>query len=191
MYYWCVVILIMMGINMFILLLLSQNTVETVTYDIFLDNLQAGEITQVEVRDDSIYYKIASDEETSIVYNTVRMQDTSLVDRLYDAGVTFTEVLATEPSIFSTIISTVIMLVIFSLIWQFIMRKLMGKAGGMGNAMSFGKSNAKVYVAAQTGKTFQDVAGQDEAKEALTEIVDFLHHPDKYTEIGAKLPKGA
>ncbi len=205
-YYWCVASLIMMVINIFILPLFSQNTVETVTYDVFLGSLQAGEITQVEVRDDSIYYKIASEEietlesdetstlfggEKTVVYQTVRMQDTSLVDRLYDAGVTFTEVLATEPSIFSTIISTVVMLVIFALIWQFIMRKVMGRTGGMGNAMSFGKSNAKIYVAAQTGKTFRDVAGQDEAKEALTEIVDFLHHPEKYAEVGAKLPKGA
>ncbi|WP_317855566.1 ATP-dependent zinc metalloprotease FtsH [Chakrabartyella piscis] len=203
-YYWCIALLIIMAINTFILPLFAQSNVVTVTYDVFLDSLQADEITQVEVRDDSIYYIIETDEvedssetlitlnqEKPTVYQTVRMQDTSLVDRLYEAGVTFTEVLAAEPSLFSTIISTVIMIAVFSLIWQFIMRKIMGKSGGMGNAMSFGKSKAKIYVAAQTGKTFKDVAGQDEAKEALTEIVDFLHHPEKYAEVGAKLPKGA
>ena len=83
------------------------------------------------------------------------------------------------------------MFVVFFLLWQFVMKKAMSKMGGIGNAMSFGKSNAKVYVKAQTGKTFKDVAGQDEAKDALREIVDFLHNPQKYTEIGASMPKGA
>ena len=117
------------------------------------------------------------------------MDDPQLVERLYEAGVSFGEV---QPKEMSPVVSSLIMFVGFFLLWQFVMKKAMNKMGGMGgNAMSFGKANAKVYVKAQTGKTFKDVAGQDEAKEALREIVDFLHYPDKYAEVGAKMPKGA
>ena len=95
-----------------------------------------------------------------------------------------------HPSVFANILSWVLPFLFFILIGQLIMRSMMKKMGG-GNAMTFGKSNATIYLTSQTGKTFADVAGQDEAKEALTEIVDFLNHPDKYNAIGAKLPKGA
>ena len=127
-------------------------------------------------------------ENTQKVYSTVRMDDPQLVERLYNAGASFGEV---KPREVSPWFSTLVMFVVFFLLWQFVMTKAMSKMGGIGNAMSFGKSNAKVYVKAQTGKTFKDVAGQDEAKDALREIVDFLHNPQKYTEIGASMPKGA
>ena len=127
-------------------------------------------------------------ENTQKVYSTVRMDDPQLVERLYNAGASFGEV---KPKEVSPWFSTLIMFVVFFLLWQFVMKKAMSKMGGIGNAMAFGKSNAKVYVKAQTGKTFKDVAGQDEAKDALREIVDFLHNPQKYTEIGASMPKGA
>ena len=127
-------------------------------------------------------------ENTQKVYSTVRMDDPQLVERLYNAGASFGEV---KPREVSPWFSTLVMFVVFFLLWQFVMKKAMSKMGGIGNAMSFGKSNAKVYVKAQTGKTFKDVAGQDEAKDALREIVDFLHNPQKYTEIGASMPKGA
>ncbi len=199
-YYWGVATLIMIGINFLIsAFLIDSPEIKSVTYDVFLDDLEDGKISEVQVLETSIHYQLtedtATDASTSIpetVYTTIRMTDNSLVDRLYDADVKFTETLPKEPNaLLNTIISTVIMIAIFSLIWRLFMSKSVGKSGGMGNAMSFGKSNAKVYVPAQTGMTFKDVAGQDEAKEALTEIVDFLHHPEKYAEIGAKMPKGA
>lgn len=201
-YYWFIALLLIGGFNMFVLPLFVNNNVQTVTYDVFLDELKTKNVEEVQVTTDTIYYTLLAVEEVEvestsiisslssdeIVYNTVRMEDTMLVNRLDEAGVRFTEV---KPKEVSPWVSTLIMLLVFSLIWKFFLSKMMGKMGGAGNAMSFGKSNAKIYVKAQTGKTFQDVAGQDEAKEALNEIVDFLHHPDKYAEVGAKLPKGA
>ncbi len=168
---------------------------EKVSYDVFLGDLKNENVSEVQVNEDNIYFilKGTKDGETGVqpekVYVTSRMDDSMLVDRLDKAGVKFNEV---KPKQLSPLISTVIMLVVFALFWRFVMSKMTGKMGGMGgNAMSFGKSSAKVYVKAQTGKTFVDVAGQDEAKEALTEIVDFLHNPFKYTVVGAKMPKGA
>ena len=123
-----------------------------------------------------------------MLYCTVRMQDNMLVDRLYAAGANFS---AIEPKEVSPWMSSLIMFLLFFLFWRLVFGRMMKKGGFGANAMAFGKSNAKVYVKAQTGKTFKDVAGQDEAKEALKEIVDFLHNPAKYTSVGAKMPKGA
>ena len=162
--------------------------------------MQNKNISQAEVNEDVIYFYLKDEgksdkagttifsENTQKVYSTVRMDDPQLVERLYNAGASFGEV---KPREVSPWFSTLVMFVVFFLLWQFVMKKAMSKMGGIGNAMSFGKSNAKVYVKAQTGKTFKDVAGQDEAKDALREIVDFLHNPQKYTEIGASMPKGA
>ncbi len=201
-YYWSIAMLIILAINIFVVPLFSGSAITTVTYDVFLDDLEAKKISEVQVMEEAIYYTLISDEpvseeqESSMfaqenVYGTVRMSDSLLVDRLDQADVKFTESLPKEPNpLFNMIISTIIMVVILSLIWRFVMSKMMNKMGG-GNAMAFGKSNAKIYVKAQTGITFADVAGQNEAKEALGEIVDFLHHPQKYAEVGAKMPKGA
>ncbi|WP_352400358.1 ATP-dependent zinc metalloprotease FtsH [Anaerotignum sp.] len=195
-YYWLMVLLLMGIINVFFLPLFTKDAVEKVSYDVFLGELKGENISEVQVNEDDIYFvlKGVKDGDTQVapekVYITGRMDDSMLVDRLDKAGVKFNEV---KPKEISPWVSTLIMLVVFSLIWRFVMSKMMGKMGGGigGNAMSFGKSNAKIYVKAQTGKTFADVAGQDEAKEALGEIVDFLHNPAKYTEVGAKMPKGA
>jgi cell division protease FtsH len=122
------------------------------------------------------------------VYCTVRMDDTELVERLYQSGATFSQVKPAETNVLLVLfMSYGIPILLFILVWRLLMRRM----GGGGGAMSFGKANAKVYVKAQTGITFADVAGQDEAKESLTEIVDFLHNPQKYADIGATLPKGA
>ncbi|WP_312060620.1 ATP-dependent zinc metalloprotease FtsH [Anaerotignum sp.] len=194
-YYWILALLAMFLFNTFLLPLFTKEAMEKVSYDVFLSDLKNENVSEVQVNEDNIYFilKGTKDGETGVqpekVYVTSRMDDSMLVDRLDNAGVKFNEV---KPKEFSPLISTVVMLVVFALFWRFVMSKMMGKMGGMGgNAMSFGKSNAKVYVKAQTGKTFVDVAGQDEAKEALTEIVDFLHNPFKYTVVGAKMPKGA
>ena len=199
-YYWLIALLIMGVINMFFLPFMTKNTIEQVNYDVFLTQMQNKNISQEEVNEDVIYFYLKDEgksdkagttifsENTQKVYSTVRMDDPQLVERLYNAGASFGEV---KPREVSPWFSTLVMFVVFFLLWQFVMKKAMSKMGGIGNAMSFGKSNAKVYVKAQTGKTFKDVAGQDEAKDALREIVDFLHNPQKYTEIGASMPKGA
>ncbi|MDO5547115.1 MAG: ATP-dependent zinc metalloprotease FtsH [Eubacteriales bacterium] len=125
---------------------------------------------------------------THKVYRTVRMDDSELVQRLYESGATFSQVKPPEANLWlMMLMSYGIPILLFVLVWRLMMRRM----GGGGGAMSFGKANAKVYVKAQTGITFADVAGQDEAKESLTEIVDFLHNPQKYADIGATLPKGA
>ena len=185
---------------MFFLPFMTKNTIEQVNYDVFLTQMQNKNISQAEVNEDVIYFYLKDEdksdkagttifsENTQKVYSTIRMDDPQLVERLYNAGASFGEV---KPREVSPWFSTLVMFVVFFLLWQFVMKKAMSKMGGIGNAMSFGKSNAKVYVKAQTGKTFKDVAGQDEAKDALREIVDFLHNPQKYTEIGASMPKGA
>ena len=185
---------------MFFLPFMTKNTIEQVNYDVFLTQMQNKNISQAEVNEDVIYFYLKDEDKsdktsttifsdnTQKVYSTVRMDDPQLVERLYNAGASFGEV---KPREVSPWFSTLVMFVVFFLLWQFVMKKAMSKMGGIGNAMSFGKSNAKVYVKAQTGKTFKDVAGQDEAKDALREIVDFLHNPQKYTEIGASMPKGA
>lgn len=197
MYYWLIALLVMGFINMFFLPFMTQNGIKQVNYDVFLTEMHEKNISQAEVNEDVIYFFLKdeiSEDATTIfsengpkVYSTVRMDDPQLVERLYEAGASFGEV---KPKEVSPLLSTIIMFLLFFFGWQFVMKKFMGKMGG-GNAMSFGKANAKIYVKAQTGKTFRDVAGQDEAKEALTEIVDFLHNPQKYTEVGAKMPKGA
>lgn len=194
-FYWLMVMMLMMCINMFFLPLFGNNAVENVTYDVFLNELEEKNVSEAQVNEDTIYFvlKGIQDGDTEVapekIYTTGRMDDSMLVERLHTAGVKFTEV---KPKEISPWVSTLVMLVIFALIWRFVLSKMMKKMGGMGgNAMAFGKSSAKIYVKAQTGKTFADVAGQDEAKEALDEIVDFLHNPAKYTAVGAKLPKGA
>lgn len=200
-YYWLIALAVMFVINWLVLPMFANNTVQEVSYNVFLDELEAKNIDQVQVNEDVIYYSLKEDtneepqtqifpgqQQHEMLYCTVRMQDNMLVDRLYAAGANFS---AIEPKEVSPWMSTLIMFLLFFLFWRLVFGRMMKKGGFGANAMTFGKSNAKVYVKAQTGKTFKDVAGQDEAKEALKEIVDFLHNPAKYTSVGAKMPKGA
>ncbi len=196
-FYWLMALVIMSIINMFLLPFLAKSNVQQVSYDVFLTEMENKNISTAEVNADLIYFVLRADDtvetETLIaaekIYSTVRMDDPMLIDRLDTSGAAFTEV---RPKQVSPWVSSFIMFVIFFLLWRFVMSKMMARMGGMGgNAMAFGKANAKIYVKAQTGKTFADVAGQDEAKEALREIVDFLHNPEKYAEVGATMPKGA
>lgn len=196
-YYWLIALAVMFVINWLVLPMFANNTVQEVSYNVFLDELEAKNIDQVQVNEDVIYYSLKEEPQTQIfpgqqqhemLYCTVRMQDNMLVDRLYAAGANFS---AIEPKEVSPWMSSLIMFLLFFLFWRLVFGRMMKKGGFGANAMAFGKSNAKVYVKAQTGKTFKDVAGQDEAKEALKEIVDFLHNPAKYTSVGAKMPKGA
>ena len=200
-YYWLIALAVMFVINWLVLPMFANNTVQEVSYNVFLDELEAKNIDQVQVNEDVIYYSLKEDtneepqtqifpgqQQHEMLYCTVRMQDNMLVDRLYTAGANFS---AIEPKEVSPWMSSLIMFLLFFLFWRLVFGRMMKKGGFGANAMAFGKSNAKVYVKAQTGKTFKDVAGQDEAKEALKEIVDFLHNPAKYTSVGAKMPKGA
>ena len=182
-------ILLTLVLNMLILPTVSKPKVEKTNYSFFLDKLEDGDITLVQVEDTEIRFKVETDEKKQ-VYSTGRMYDPELVERLHkDKNVVFTENFEETSVLAQFLIGWVLPIIIFILLWNLLMRGMSKRMGG--NAMSFGKSNAKIYVKAQTGKTFADVAGQDEAKEALVEIVDFLHNPDKYAEIGANLPKGA
>lgn len=200
-YYWLIALAVMFVINWLVLPMFANNTVQEVSYNVFLDELGAKNIDQVQVNEDVIYYSLKEDtneepqtmifpgqQQHEMLYCTVRMQDNMLVDRLYAAGANFS---AIEPKEVSPWMSSLIMFLLFFLFWRLVFGRMMKKGGFGANAMAFGKSNAKVYVKAQTGKTFKDVAGQDEAKEALKEIVEFLHNPAKYTSVGAKMPKGA
>lgn len=200
-YYWLIALAVMFVINWLVLPMFANNTVQEVSYNVFLDELEAKNIDQVQVNEDVIYYSLKEDtneepqtqifpgqQQHEMLYCTVRMQDNMLVDRLYAAGANFS---AIEPKEVSPWMSSLIMFLLFFLFWRLVFGRMMKKGGFGANAMAFGKSNTKVYVKAQTGKTFKDVAGQDEAKEALKEIVDFLHNPAKYTSVGAKMPKGA
>ena len=169
---------------------LTKQKVTEVDYGTFLTMLSDKEVSKVELSGDEIYFQ----DKDNKFYSTNTFEDVNLVDRLQEAGCEFGQVKQqTMSPMLSMLLSFVLPIVFFLVIGQLLSRSLMKKIGGGGleNAMSFGKSNAKIYVASETGIKFQDVAGEDEAKEALWEIVDFLHSPEKYQEIGAKMPKGA
>ena len=183
---------VILFLNIFAIPAMQERSVEKTDYSTFLSNVERGNVSKAEVQDDYIYYVVRKNGE-DVVCKTVRMDDPDLVSRLYEAGTSMEAVEPQKQSIFlSLVIGYVIPIVIFVFLGRWLSKKMMSSmGGGPGGAMSFGKSNAKVYVKSSTGIKFTDVAGEDEAKELLTEIVDYLHNPQKYTEIGAKLPKGA
>lgn len=190
-YYGLVVICIIMILNTFILPAVKQAQIIQVDYGTFLKQVDSGKVKSVEIQDDQIGFTTVDEKGNEKLYETGRMDDPDLVNRLYNAKVQFSKVIPKENSpLVDFLLYWIIPLILFIGLGRLLAGKLQGKVSGMGNAMSFGKSNAKVYVEAQTGKTFADVAGEDEAKEGLQEIVDFLHNPQKYKEIGAKVPKG-
>ncbi|MBC8535749.1 ATP-dependent zinc metalloprotease FtsH [Feifania hominis] len=191
-YYYVIVLIVILLFNAFIYpLLVHPQTVE-VDYGKFVKMIEAGEVKTVELQEQQIVFLPKDENDKNIYITSAIMQDWQIVDRLIDADVEFNKIYPTEMSpLASFLLSWVLPLVIFGFLGRMLSKSLMNKMGGGTGAMQFGKSNAKVYVAAQTGKTFQDVAGQDEAKEALREIVEFLHNPEKFRAIGAKLPKGA
>lgn len=190
-----IAMLILMLLNAFVFPSLMTPRVTEVSYDKFLDMLSGGQVTVVELQENEreLYFKAADENGAERIYSTGVFPDADLQKRLSESGVTFSAVAPQENStlmnfLFTWIFPTLILILPMVLLWR-MMQKRMGDGSNM---MSFGmgKSNAKMYVAAQTGKTFADVAGQEEAKEALEEIVDFLHNPDKYRSVGAVMPKG-
>ena len=187
-----IAVVVILFLNIFAIPAMQERSVEKTDYSTFLNNVERGNVSKAEVQDDYIYYVVRKNGE-DVVCKTVRMDDPDLVSRLYEAGTSMEAVEPQKQSIFlSLVIGYVIPIVIFVFLGIWLSKKMMSSmGGGPGGAMSFGKSNAKVYVKSSTGIKFTDVAGEDEAKELLTEIVDYLHNPQKYTEIGASMPKGA
>ena len=193
-YYCTVALVVLLLLNIFVFPLIFENQVAEVGYNDFLAMVDAGEVEEV-ARDDNaktITFTAHNGKDGRLrYYQTGIWPDDTLLTRLESANVKFASSIPTQASpLLIILISWVLPILIFSFIGKLIMGR-MTNGGAIGNAMSFGKANAKIYVEAQTGKTFADVAGEDEAKEALQEIVNFLHEPAKYAEIGAKLPKGA
>ncbi len=171
---------------------ITKPKVHEVDYGTFLTELDAGNIKEVTLEDDRLLYETTDENGEPVLNSTGAWQDTDLVDRLHTQGVKFTRIVPHQTSpIVSFLLSWILPLFIFILIGQWLARGFQKNFGGGKNALTLGKSNAKIYAESETGKRFDDVAGQDEAKDALREIVDFLHSPDKYSAIGAVLPKGA
>lgn len=193
MFYYVIVLLVLVAINLFLVPALSERSIQEASYDEFLDDLESGKISEVNLDEDTIYY-LEKDGSREQVYKTGRIFDINEVERLDQAGVVFSEEIPQQMNpLLSSLISFVLPLVLLWVVGGWLMKRMMKNMGGMGGpgAMTFGKSNAKIYVKSSTGIKFSDVAGEDEAKELLTELVDYLHNPEKYTEIGASLPKGA
>ncbi|MCI8864826.1 MAG: ATP-dependent zinc metalloprotease FtsH [Lachnospiraceae bacterium] len=191
-YYYFVVLIITMLLNTFVFPFFFGRQVHEVTYDEFLTMVDQGQVEWVAMGDHQINFGGQDEKGRDGLYKTGLWPDDGLTDRLKGAGVAFRQEIPTQASpILSIFTSWIMPILMFVVIGQLLSRMMMKRMGGMGNAMTFGKSNAKIYAETETGKTFADVAGQEEAKEALKEIVDFLHNPQKYADIGATLPKGA
>ena len=191
MFYYAAVIVVLLLLNTLLVPGIMERSIKQSTYNEFLDRLEGGQIDEVNLEDDVIYYSVKEGDRTQ-VYKTGRINDLQEVERLQKANVIFSEEIPEKTSpIISLLLMYVVPILIFVFVGNWLSKKMMKGMGGGPGAMSFGKSNAKIYVKSSTGIKFSDVAGEDEAKELLTEIVDYLHNPEKYKEIGASMPKGA
>lgn len=199
--YYMIILIVIMALNLIVLPMFQQSKLETTNYSDFLNKIEEKKIDTVQIENHNIFYTLKKDS-TDKTYKTGVMNDSDLVNRLDKSGAKFGQVYQEQMNpILSSLISFFLPLIIFWAFGSWMFKRMQKKMGG-DDQMSFsqgsgfglgnlGKSNAKVYVGEQTGKTFKDVAGQEEAKENLQEIVDFLNNPAKYKEIGAKMPKGA
>ena len=188
-FYYGIAMVVLLLLNMLVMPLITQHQVEEVDYGTFIKMTENKEIGQVEIEDNQILF---TNKDKSKIYKTGLLNDDGLVQRLYDSGAEISgEIVEQMSQLMSFIVSWVLPVVLFVVLGQLLSRQLMKKMGGP-NAMKFdmGKSNAKVYVQSSDGIKFADVAGEDEAKENLSEVVDYLHNPNKYKEIGASMPKG-
>ena len=188
-YYYGIVLLIILAFNMIISPMIANAKVKEVDYGTFMKMIEEKNIGKVEVDDSEIYF---TDKNNEQIYKTGIMDDPTLTERLYTSGATFARNIQKEMSpLLSFFITFILPILIFAILGQYLAKKMMSQAGGP-NAMAFGmgKSNAKVYVPSTDGIRFSDVAGEDEAKENLAEIVDYLHNPKKYSDVGASMPKG-
>ena len=190
-YYYFVAMLLVMLFNFIAMPWLAEHQIKEVDYNTFVTMTEQGEVGRVEIQEQSNRILFTSSDEKT-VYKTAMVPDDGLVQRLLDAGVSTTGEEIEQTSTLVSILAWVLPIIIFVALGQYMSRKMMEKMGGGGNSMMFnmGKSNAKVYVKSAEGIKFDDVAGEDEAKENLTEVVNYLHDPSKYQEIGASMPKG-
>ena len=190
-YYYFVAMLLVMLFNFIAMPWISEHQIKDVDYNTFVTMTEQGEVGRVEIQEQSNRILFTSSDEKT-VYKTAMVPDDGLVQRLLDAGVSTTGEEIEQTSLLVSILAWVLPIIIFVALGQYMSRKMMEKMGGGGNSMMFnmGKSNAKVYVKSAEGIKFDDVAGEDEAKESLTEVVNYLHDPSKYQEIGASMPKG-
>lgn len=189
-YYYAIVLLILMGINFIVLPTIAERQVKEVDYGTFISMTEESKIGKVEVESNQIIF---TNKDESKIYKTGLMNDPDLTMRLYESGAKFSsEIVKPMNPLVSMLIGLILPMILFIALGQWMSRRLMKKMGGGGNSMMFGmgKSNAKIYVESTEGIRFSDVAGEDEAKENLQEIVDYLHDPSKYKEIGASMPKG-
>ena len=190
-YYYFVAMLLVMLFNFIAMPWISEHQIKDVDYNTFVTMTEQGEVGRVEIQEQSNRILFTSSDEKT-VYKTAMVPDDGLVQRLLDAGVSTTGEEIEQTSTLVSILAWVLPIIIFVALGQYMSRKMMEKMGGGGNSMMFnmGRSNAKVYVKSAEGIKFDDVAGEDEAKESLTEVVNYLHDPSKYQEIGASMPKG-
>ena len=190
-YYYFVAMLLVMLFNFIAMPWIAEHQIKDVDYNTFVTMTEQGEVGRVEIQEQSNRILFTSSDEKT-VYKTAMVPDDGLVQRLLDAGVSTTGEEIEQTSTLVSILAWVLPIIIFVALGQYVSRKMMEKMGGGGNSMMFnmGKSNAKVYVKSAEGIKFDDVAGEDEAKENLTEVVNYLHDPSKYQEIGASMPKG-
>ncbi len=191
-FYYLIAAVILLLLNALVFPSIREGSIRETTYSDFLDGLDHKEIEEVQLEENVIYYSVEEDGK-EVVCKTGRIPDDGdLVTRLYESGAKFTEEIPTQQSpLLTMLFSWIVPILIFVFIGQMLSRKMAKSMGGGPGAMMFGKSNAKIYVKSSTGIKFSDVAGEDEAKELLTEIVDYLHYPEKYRDIGASMPKGA
>lgn len=193
-FYYGIILLVLVLLNFFVVPYVAERSIKEADYNEFLDDLEVGKISEVTLESDVIYYVEKGKDNKEQVYKTGRISDLQEVDRLHKADVVFSEEIPTKMNpLVSILLTWVLPFVLMWFVGSWLMRKMMKNMGGGAGAgaMTFGKSNAKIYVNSSTGIKFSDVAGEDEAKELLSEIVDYLHNPDKYKEIGASMPKGA
>ncbi len=195
-FYYAMVMMVMMLVNLFLMPSVQRRKVLEVPYSTFLDMVEEGKVNSVGRNEQQITFTAITGEKNILGedevkwYKTGHWPDENLTELLHSKGIMFSEEIVEPASPFvSILVSWIIPIILFVVVGQFLARQMQKRMGG--NAMTFGKSNAKIYAESETGKTFTDVAGQEEAKEALKEIVDFLHNPQKYADIGATLPKGA
>ena len=189
--FYCVVLALMLLVNMVVIPSILAHRVKEVDYGTFITMTKEGNVGLVQISESENLITF-TDKDQKQIYKTGMVDDPDRTNRLYEAGAQFSGEIVEQPSIFSQLFfNWVLPIAVFFLIGQLISRLIMKKVGGQNSMMfNMGKSNAKIYVQSTNGIKFSDVAGEDEAKESLTEIVDYLHNSQKYEEIGAKMPKG-
>ena len=187
-YYYFIVLMIIMLINTFLVPYMAEQQVEEVDYGTFISMTEKGKIGQVDIQSNQIVF---TNKDNTKIYKTGLMDDPDRTQRLYDSGAKFSSEIVQQMSPLASLLLTWILpILLFIVLGQYMSKKMMDKQGGNSMIFGMGKSNAKVYIKSSDGIKFSDVAGEDEAKENLTEIVEYLHNPDKYKEIGASMPKG-